>query len=214
MDLIQRDMPSLIMQHPALINANGFDYCPFETVQIAHNGAHHWVLLSSLKGMVTIYDSVNMKPTESLIKQLTQLFSPDSSVPAYQQVQCIKQYGSFDCGIFAIAYAIDILQGNDPHQITYDQSKMRNHLVCCFEQKTLHHFPTYNITKEKPVYLQNDISSQWIIPRRSQRLKKQNKTDASIYLSNHFENVITSSTNDKHQSKNNDRFQHINKYNV
>ena len=81
MYLIQRDIPSIIIQPPTLIQANGFDYCPFETIQIANNGAHHWVLLLSLKGMVTIYDSLNMKPSESLIKQLTQLFSPDLSVP-------------------------------------------------------------------------------------------------------------------------------------
>ena len=174
MDLIQRDIPSIIIQPPTLIQANGFDYCPFETIQIAHNGAHHWVLLSSLKGMVTIYDSLNMKPSESLIKQLTQLFSPDLSVPVYQQIQCIKQHGTFDCGIFAIAYAIDLLHGNNPHQITYDQSKMRNHLIHCFEQRKLYNFPTYNITKENPTYIQNDVLSQWTIPRRSQRLKAHN----------------------------------------
>ena len=40
MNLLQKDHP-IIVQPPSLIYARGFDYCPFETVQVVHNGAHH-----------------------------------------------------------------------------------------------------------------------------------------------------------------------------
>ena len=54
-NLIQRDYP-VIVQRPSLVYANGFQYCPVQTIQILHNGAHHWLLLSSLDGTVMIYE--------------------------------------------------------------------------------------------------------------------------------------------------------------
>ena len=75
--------------------------------------------------MIYIYDGLDISPTDILVKQITQLFSPDESPPVYQQYTCHKQHGNTDCGIFAIAYGIDVLLGNEPHQIVYDQSKMR-----------------------------------------------------------------------------------------
>ena len=55
MNLLQKDHP-IIVQPPSLMYAPGFDYCPFETVQVVHNGAHHLLLLSSMEGTVSIYD--------------------------------------------------------------------------------------------------------------------------------------------------------------
>ena len=96
MELIKKDFPQIIHQPPTLYHSTGFEYCPFETLQIVNNEAHHWVLISSLKGKITIYDSLNKPPTNSLIKQLTQLFSPDASTPPFEQIKCAKQHGSTD----------------------------------------------------------------------------------------------------------------------
>ena len=40
------------------------------------------------------------------------------------------QIGANDCGLFAIAFAVALWSGRDPHIETYmyDQNKMRNHL--------------------------------------------------------------------------------------
>ena len=43
-----------------------------------------------------------------------------------------KQQGSHDCGIYAIAYATDLVYGQDPASHQYQQEKMRPHLRSYF----------------------------------------------------------------------------------
>ena len=136
-NLIQRQFPILVIQSPSLYFASGIEYCPYETIKIIHNNAHHWILLSSFNGEVRIFDSLNTDPTIETLQQIKQLFSPDNTFPQYQPSQCHKQVGTTDCGVFAIAYSIDILFGNNPSEIVYDQSKLRQHLVHCFKKGTL-----------------------------------------------------------------------------
>ena len=115
MNILQNDCP-IIIQSPSVFHAAGFEYCPFETLEAVHNEAQHWVLLSSMNGSISIYDSLNMKPTDVLLKQLSQLFSWDDALPQFQQHFCHKQLGL----VFAITYAIDILHGNDPQNVRND----------------------------------------------------------------------------------------------
>ena len=63
MNQLQKDHP-IIVQPPSLMYATEFDSFPFETVQVVHNGAHHWLLLSSTKGTVSIFDSLSMRPED------------------------------------------------------------------------------------------------------------------------------------------------------
>lgn len=51
------------------------------------------------------------------------------------------QRGGLDCGLFAIAFAYNLASGNDPSQITYDQSRMREQLVKCLEKGSFEPFP-------------------------------------------------------------------------
>ena len=51
------------------------------------------------------------------------------------------QAGTCDCGLYAIAYATTIANGDDPCHIVYDQSKMRRHLFQCFLEGKLTPFP-------------------------------------------------------------------------
>ena len=120
-------------QSPSLYFAFGFENCPYETIQIIHSNVHHWILLSSFNGEVKIFDSLNTNPTIETLQQIKQLFSPDNTFPLYQLSPCHKQLSTTDFGVFAIAYSIDILSGNNRSKIIYDQSKLRQHLVNCFE---------------------------------------------------------------------------------
>ena len=52
----------------------------------------------------------------------------------FEQSKCYEQVGSTDCGLFTIAYAVDSLNGNNVHDWIYDQTKMRKHLIACFEK--------------------------------------------------------------------------------
>ena len=51
------------------------------------------------------------------------------------------QQGYNDCGLFALAYCIDLANSEDPLDISYDQSLMRHHLQACFEKQELISFP-------------------------------------------------------------------------
>ena len=62
-------------------------------------------------------------------------FLPGNIFPQYQLSPCHKHVGTTDCGVFAIAYSIDILFGKNPSEIVYDQSKLRQHLVDCFQKE-------------------------------------------------------------------------------
>ncbi len=47
------------------------------------------------------------------------------------------QIGESDCGTFTIAIATCLYNGDDPTIIRWDQSRMRQHLICCFESENM-----------------------------------------------------------------------------
>ena len=57
-----------------------------------------------------------------------------------------RQNDNFNCGVYAIAYAADILAGK-PATSVYDVTKMRIHLVECLRGGKLRPFPVVNTTK-------------------------------------------------------------------
>ena len=50
-------------------------------------------------------------------------------MPNPEQITCYKQVGCTDCGLFAIAYAVDILNANNVYDLIFDQIKMRKQLI-------------------------------------------------------------------------------------
>ena len=139
--------------------------------------------------LVTIYDSLNMNVTESLKSQITQLFSPDDALPPYRKIQCHKQCGNNDCGVFAIAYAVDVLLENEIQNIIYNQSSMRTHLISCLENQKLSPFPKYQVSVQNisSKTTTSPTESNWTKPRRSLRIKNKTKTtEPVIKLTNRF----------------------------
>ena len=187
--MIQRQFPILVIQSLSLYFASDFEYCPYEKIQIIHNNAHHSILLSSFNGEVRIFDSLNTDPTIETLQQMKQLFSPENTFPQYQLSPCHKQVGTTDCGVFAIAYSIDILFGNNPSEIVYHQSKLRQHLVDCFGKGTLTTFPKYKCNvKYDDTTTSGPISSEdqhkWLIRRYSAPLKKRLENITPIEITN------------------------------
>ena len=85
-------------------------------------------------------------------------------MPYLEQIKCQEQVGSTDCGLFAIAYAKDILNGNNVYDLIHDQTKMREHLTDCFEQPKIT-FPIYKKRNvEKSSYIQRNIFKNNIKP--------------------------------------------------
>ena len=56
------------------------------------------------------------------------------------------QQGGMDCGLFSIPNAYELAVGNDPWDVSFDQGKMRKHLVQCLEKGRFEPFPRQSNT--------------------------------------------------------------------
>ena len=54
-----------------------------------------------------------------------------------------RQRNHSDCGVFAIAFAMAICNGQNPEELMFDINKMRHHLHDCLEDKQMRHFPAH-----------------------------------------------------------------------
>ena len=116
-------------------------------VQILNMCGNHWIVVSNSQcssNTVRVYDSF-YRPYKDmernrLLKQLACLVGSENSLTA-EWVDMQQQEGDTDCGLFAIAAAVSLCQGNSPELIKWDQDAMRNHLVSCFSGGKLTEFP-------------------------------------------------------------------------
>ena len=74
------------------------------------------------------------------------MYSPDGSDVAEEAMACQQQANASDCGIFVIAFAIELLQGGDLSTIEFDTTQMRPHLKCCFLNQELTSFPKIQVS--------------------------------------------------------------------
>ena len=128
-----------------------FDVHRGEFVQILHVHNSHWCVVSNIgcdDGVVhSLYPSVS-SATMCTIASL--LFSPASElVVKVMGVQ--RQSNSSDCGVFAIAFALDICSGHDPCTTRYDQKSLRKHLAKCLEDCKFTRFPTLGERKSSQI---------------------------------------------------------------
>jgi len=112
--------------------------CTKNFLQIMHCRTNHWIVVSTILShpKVTIYDSMFDSVDANTTSILKQLFGPKVEVVVNNDR---KQVGTEDCGLFAIAGCICLAEKNMPRN--YDQSKMRQHLVKCIEDKNVTVFP-------------------------------------------------------------------------
>ena len=55
-----------------------------------------------------------------------------------------QQKNGNDCGLFAIAFAVDLANKMDPSKAQYDDKKLRQHLLHCLESRKVSPFPKIN----------------------------------------------------------------------
>ena len=111
----------------------------------------HWIATSYQNGEVQLFDSCysgKLPPKVQL--QLCQLYKPlitDGegllvSVVGLQQ----QSPGTLNCGPLSIAAAYHTATGDDVGSLTFDSTKIRQHLAQCLEQRRLSRFP---VTKKR-----------------------------------------------------------------
>ena len=109
-------------------------------MQIVHIRGNHWILVSSTEGKaVNVYDSLYAlldKEFTEMIQTLLKCSSNDINMIPVQ-----RKIGINDCGLFAIAFATAIAFDRDPRKEVFDQKRMRDHLIQCFENMKMECFP-------------------------------------------------------------------------
>jgi hypothetical protein len=147
-------------------------------LQAAPEAEEEDCISTSFGSKVSIYDSLNSSPTQQFLQQITALYSPANSIPeSHQAVIVHPQEGSTDCGVFAIAYAFELALGNDPSLFMFDQSKMREHLLACFENRYVSPFQKSRriLTPSKSINITRGVSptQKWSTPKKTAPLRQQ-----------------------------------------
>lgn len=114
-------------------------------IQIHFTGQAHWVTSAYIGGHVCLYDSyVSAVLTKSLKTQLKLVYQGKADKNGsliVNEMPVQQQENSYDCGLFAIAFAFHLAQGDEPSALNFDCQKMRQHLVACFENEVMSSFP-------------------------------------------------------------------------
>ena len=80
--------------------------------------------------------------TQTLKRQLPQVYGSSRRGLTVRCPRATQQDNAIDCGVFAVAYAVDLCMGKDPAQRQYDIDSMRRHLIACFRSGKLSRFPS------------------------------------------------------------------------
>lgn len=67
------------------------------------------------------------------------------------------QLGTYDCGLFSVAFATAAAFGRDPDTCRFDQTKMRKHLYKCFLDGKLTPFPQQKVSCKGGLKTRDDI---------------------------------------------------------
>ena len=82
---------------------------------------------------------------DNLSLQIAQIYGDicdEKNMLAIHKVNVQQQSpGSVNCGLFALAFAVEVCFGKDPSSATFNESKLGIHLSQCFEKGVIRRFP-------------------------------------------------------------------------
>ena len=101
----------------------------------------HWVVLTNINhfadGKWIPYGSLNhlnyLKSLRQTIVRICSAFSSSKNRVSVYTVNMAQQLGMSDCGLFALAYAVELCFNNDPAKLTFEQPSMRAHYDSCLK---------------------------------------------------------------------------------
>lgn len=106
-------------------------------LQIVHTRGSHWIVATTVgsSSKIFVYDTLYSDVTLDTKQLITKMFG----IPQVEVVHDIqKQKGGKDCGLFAIAICTALAYHYGvglPLNLTFNQTKMRQHLMQCFVNK-------------------------------------------------------------------------------
>jgi hypothetical protein len=99
----------------------------------------------------------------ALRQQIVKVYGGKRSQLIIRKLSVQQQVGAKDCGLFAVAFAVEVCHGNDPSRLSYDQSKLRSHFTSCFQKGPLDTFPQGRIESPRRIFLaQRASQSQFL----------------------------------------------------
>ena len=119
-------------------------------IQVLHVSGCHWVTVSNLNpkdgscsfNSASIYDSIRpMSITLNLKKQICSFTRPTSEAFVFELMNIQTQTNSSDCGVFALAAAVELVEGHNPVVCYWDCTRMRSHLLQCLMEGRMIRFP-------------------------------------------------------------------------
>ena len=117
--------------------------------EFIHCDSGHWLTISTIgcnPSEVFMYDSLYSGASECVQCQIATLLASSSSHITLKFVDVQMQSGTYDCGLFAVAFATALVFGCNPGQYFFNQRSMRKHLWSCLQNQKMSMFPT---TKER-----------------------------------------------------------------
>ena len=151
------------LQPPIFNENNSWDIMRMEGVQILNDSNIHWLCISTMgcsTDVVDIYDSIktkSKKPSSHIKEQVAAiLHSPADSI-TLRTIESQEQHNGSDCGVYAIATAVSLCNGIPPIHVVWDQTKMREHLFNCFENRLLIPFPGSKSANENTVIATTEV---------------------------------------------------------
>ena len=99
---------------------------------------------SNRTGDINVADSlVSMNLLINGLVQIAKLYSNSvvDSALRLRRLSVQQQNGFQDCGLFAIAFAVEVCLGHNPEDSSFAQELMRQHLMKCLSIGTMQSFP-------------------------------------------------------------------------
>ena len=122
-----------------------YDIMRKQFVQILHNGQDHWLTVSTIglqSSYINIFDSMYSTLSSFCKDQICALLFANDKVINVEFIDVDKQENTYDCGLYAIAYATSVCHGDDVSQMKYNCAEMRPHLMHCLETGIITRFPS------------------------------------------------------------------------
>ena len=84
------------------------------------------------------------------VLQICKIYSapPNHTTLKMRKLPVQQQNGTLDCGLFAVAYAVEVCMGNSPAAVSFDQKQMRSHLYTCLLDGVMSPFPKMSQARE------------------------------------------------------------------
>ncbi|XP_067934867.1 uncharacterized protein [Watersipora subatra] len=147
LQLITRQWPdvitqsTLLSQQKTMFPKSDLDGKLCQVVHIKEAG--HWIACTNIggDGTLRVFDSLGLKLKLPTIKILASLMKTPGRTFKVRSEAVQRQGDSTSCGVFSLAYLVELLHGASPAECSFDVIHMRSHIFKCVSSGEWTSFP-------------------------------------------------------------------------